>query len=199
MDRFVRCILIATLTLGVSACATKPAETEDEESAAEEQAAAEVDYSEDQLILTNTDIERVHGEFMAKLTDSRLDRKWSRAKKSSDPVRVGFYPPIVNSEQKLAGMVTSLFTKIEEDFVADYDAEIASPLAFRGAEDPGGGRVVTDAKLQQARDMKVDYLVTGIIGADREKGAAIYDFDLRVVEVDSGDPALEHRTTIEKP
>lgn len=191
--------LLAILTLTLSACATKTAATADESSGANDRVAAEVDYSEDQLILVNSDIKFVHEKFVEKLTDSRFDRKWSRAKKRGEPVRVAFYPPIVRSDQKLAGMISSLFTRIEEDLVANYDVDIASSIAFRGAEEPEGNRVVTDDKLRQARDMEVDYLVTGIIGADRAEGAAIYDFELRIVEVESGNVALDDRTTIEKP
>jgi uncharacterized lipoprotein len=202
MIRNLRTTLVLILLAAASSlagCATQRSDTtETTESAAAGERAPE-DVSEEQLILVNSDIEYVYRQVTAALTKSKLNRTWERAKRREETMKAAMYPPIVHSEQKIAGMVSSLFTKLEEELQDYYGLDMASPLAFRGARQPDDGTIVTDTMLQRARDNKIQYLISGIIDAERGEQSGAYAFDIRIIEVESGEVAFQKKVVRQKP
>ncbi|MGM0558766.1 MAG: hypothetical protein ACQEVA_20435 [Myxococcota bacterium] len=196
MRKIARCLLLIAITIILTGCATQSADKT--ESTAREDQTSE-DVSEKQLILVNSDIEYVYQQVTAELSKSKLNRKWARAERRGNAIRAAIYPPIVRSEQKIAGMVSSLFTKIEEEVEDYYGLDMASSLAFRGAQVAEDGTIVTDEMLQRARDSKIQYLVSGIIDAERGSTSATYAFDIRIIDVESGDVAFQKKVVREKP
>ncbi len=191
----------AALALGAAGCASSSADEQATSAPTEAQTTEQpTEVSEEQLILVNSDIEFVYGQITSGIASSKVSNRWERANKKGDQPTAAMYPPVVRSEQQLAGMVSSLFTKLEDELVSYYDLDMASPLAFRGGASPeDADRIVPDAMLQRARDMKVDYLVTGIIEAERGSESARYAFDIRVIDVASGEAAFRKQVIRKKP
>lgn len=199
-DLIATAICVA-FALGSAGCASSSADEQDTDAPTAAQTSQEqTDASEEPLILVNSDIEYVYREVTAAIASSKLSNRWERANKEGDQPTAAMYPPVVRSEQQLAGMVSSMFTKLEDELVSYYELDMASPLAFRGGATPeGADRIVPDAMLQRARAMKVDYLVTGLIEAERSSKSARYAFDIRIIDVASGEAAFRKKVILEKP